>query len=98
LPARTSKWYNELSPEDRKRLNDAITWAAKDVTGYFAAQGTGLPIGDIVGDAVEAVIVKALGDLDHRIPPEEEVFYMKKNILDNKLLGVPATEAMKYLV
>jgi hypothetical protein len=50
-----SDWVGSLSPEEKKRLQDAGVWFIKDVSGDAAAALTGLPIGPLVDIVVENV-------------------------------------------
>lgn len=72
-----SNWYRSLTDEDIQRMNRAIAWVVKDMTGDLVALATGLPIGPFVDMAVEKVLDK----IGHDNPPPEEVTYIQSQLL-----------------
>jgi hypothetical protein len=83
VPAGAQRWYNSLSPDGKKRIDDAITWALKDVFGHFAKEITGLPIDKLV----EMVVEKARADPRHDALPQDGVDYIKHQV-EQRMYGV----------
>jgi hypothetical protein len=77
LSTSVTSWYNSLSYQDQKRMQDAIAWVIKDLSGDVIAAATGLPIGSLVNLGV----AKVLDDLDHHNPPPEEVSFIQSELL-----------------
>ncbi len=69
LSASVSGWYDSLTPEDKKRLQDATAYVIKDLSGDVLDAVTGLPIGSFVVEQVLAY----LGH-DKNAPEQEKAF------------------------
>lgn len=109
MPKEVSAWHNSLSVEERKRINDAITWVAKDLSGFAAKELTGLPIDKKVSELVGAGLAAILVELETYNPPPQEVAYIDSGLLrqlspgliresDLKVVSMSAAEAVKNLI
>lgn len=56
MPENVSNWYHELSDTDKKKLQNLLSWVAKDLAGDIATMATGLPIGSLVEKGVDLVL------------------------------------------
>lgn len=66
-----SSWYDSLDYQSRKRIDGAITWVIKDLSGDIVSGMTGLPVGQIV----KPLVGKVLDVLhEHRNTPEAEAY------------------------
>lgn len=109
LPKEVSDWYNSLSAEERKRINNAITWVAKDLSGYAAKELTGLPIDKFISEYVGTGLAATLVKTETYSPPTEEVAYIESGLLRGlklgervsdfspKIAGMTAADAVKLL-
>lgn len=50
-----SNWYDTLTLQNQKRIDDAIDWVVRDISGDIATAVTGLPIGHIVNKVLDIV-------------------------------------------
>ncbi|WP_289022859.1 hypothetical protein [Desulfobacter postgatei] len=50
-----SSWYNSLNIETQERIDNAIAWVVKDLSGDIATAVTGLPIGPLVEKVLDIV-------------------------------------------
>jgi hypothetical protein len=102
-----SGWYVTLSPEDKKRLLEAVGWVARDLSPYLAEQDSSVPVGVLV----EVGVVKVLASLGHADPCSPEVCFirnqvqqqlttgsLRNHILLSKLRDVTPGDAFKYFI
>jgi hypothetical protein len=102
-----SAWYVTLSPEDKKRLLEAIDWVARDLSPYLAEQDLSVPVGLLV----EVAVVKVLASLEHADPCSPEVCFirnqvqqqlttgsLRNHILLSKLRDVIPGDAFKHFI
>jgi hypothetical protein len=76
LISNISYTYQSLSSEEKQRMQNAITWVIKDLSGDVVAAATGLPIGPLVNLGV----AKVLDDLGHDNPSPEEVSFIRSEL------------------
>ena len=102
-----SGWYVTLSPEDKKRLLEAIGWVARDLSPYLTEQDSVAPVGVLV----EVGVVKVLASLWHADPIPQEVCFirnqvqqqlttgsLRNHILLSKSRDFPPGDAFKYFI
>ena len=58
MPENVSNWYHTLSDTDKKKLQNLMTWVAKDLAGDVATMATGLPIGPLVEKGIDLVLAE----------------------------------------
>ena len=76
LISNVSDWYRSLSPGEKQRMQNAIAWVIKDLSGDVVAAATGLPIGPLVNLGV----AKVLDDLGHANPSPAEVSFIQSEL------------------
>jgi hypothetical protein len=78
MPENVSNWYHALSDTDKKKLQNLVTWVAKDLAVDVATMATGLPIGPLVEKAIDWV----LAELGHdKNPSPVEVSFIRSELI-----------------
>ncbi len=90
LSRNVNAWYQSLDTQSRKRIDDAIAWAVKDLAGDIAAAVTGLPVSQLVEKVLDRVS-------EYRSSPEAKT-YIKDELVrqmrtkEQQSIGPPPAE------
>ena len=78
MPENVSNWYHALSETDKKKLQNLLSWVAKDLAGDIATMATGWPIGPLVEKGVDLV----LSELGHdKNPSPGEISFIRSELI-----------------
>ena len=67
LSKEVSNWYNSLSPEAQKKIDNAIYWVVKDLTSDAIEAYTGIPVRPLVNKVMDSL-------QEHQGNPEAEKY------------------------